>query len=117
HDQSSFSFRFAALDNILYPKHFYAYRLKGFDDHWGKNQTNRSATYTNIPAGSYTFEVKAGTREDVWNTPTKRIAIFIAHPWWNTPVAWLLYTGVFFLIICAVRRWYSLKKKLLVQKI
>ena len=117
HNESSFSFRFAALDNILYTKHFYAYRLKGFDDDWINSHLDRSATYTNIPAGNYTFEVKAGTSDDVWNIPTKSIIIVIEQPFWNKPLAWILYACFFLTIIYGMRRWYALKKKLFVEKI
>src|SRR5690606_41756654 len=34
YDQSSFSFRFLAMDNIFYPHYNYTYRLKGFNDSW-----------------------------------------------------------------------------------
>lgn len=117
HNESSFSFRFAALDNVLYPKHFYAYRLKGFDEDWIMSHVDRSATYTNIPAGNYTFEVKAGTRDDVWDIPTKSIAITIEKPFWNKPLAWMLYVGIFLLILYGIRRWYSLKKNLFLEKL
>ncbi|MBO3098726.1 hybrid sensor histidine kinase/response regulator transcription factor [Gelidibacter pelagius] len=117
YDQSSFSFRFAALDNILYPKHFYAYRLKGFDDDWIYSHLERSATYTNIPAGNYTFEVKAGSRDDVWDIPPKSVSISIEQPFWNKPIAWVLYVFLFALGIYGVRRWYALKKKLFLEKI
>lgn len=117
YNQSSFSFRFAAIDNILYPKYFYAYRLKGFDDDWIYNHQDRLATYTNIPAGNYTFEVKAGTRDDIWDIPVKSIYISIEQPFWNKPIAWFLYACLFVLGVFGVRRWYALKKKLFLEKI
>ncbi|MCL8007077.1 response regulator [Gelidibacter japonicus] len=117
YNQSSFSFRFAAIDNILYPKYFYAYRLKGFDDDWIYNHQDRLATYTNIPAGNYTFEVKAGTRDDIWDIPAKSIYISIEQPFWNKPIAWFLYACLFVLGVFGVRRWYALKKKLFLEKI
>lgn len=117
YNQSSFSFRFAALDNILYPKHFYAYRLNGFDNDWIYSHLERSATYTNIPAGDYIFEVKAGSSDGVWDIPAKSIHISIEQPFWNRPIAWLLYICIFLLLIYGARRWYDLKKKLFVEKI
>lgn len=117
YNQSSFSFRFAALDNILYPKHFYAYRLKGFDNDWIYSHLERSATYTNIPAGNYTFEVKAGTRDDIWDIPAKSINISIEQPFWNKPFAWTIYVCFLILGIYGIRRWYALKKKLFVEKV
>lgn len=117
YNQSSFSFRFVALDNILYPKHIYSYRLKGFDKDWINSHTERSATYTNIPAGTYTFEVKAGTKDNVWDIPAKSITIVIEQPFWNKPLAWLVYITFIALLIYVARRWYGLKKKLFVEKV
>jgi signal transduction histidine kinase/DNA-binding response OmpR family regulator/ligand-binding sensor domain-containing protein len=115
--QSSFSFRFSAIDNILNPKYYYAYRLKGFDKDWITNHPERLATYTNIPAGDYTFEVKAGTKTDNWNISTKQINISIKQPFSNKPIAYILYLCVILLITYATRRWYLLKKKLLLEKV
>jgi len=117
YNQSSFSFRFAALDNILYPKHYYAYRLKGFDENWIYSHLERIASYTNIPAGNYTFEVKAGTKEDVWDIPTESIAITIEQPFWNKPLAWVIYLCFLSMVIYGIRVWYALKKKLFLEKL
>jgi signal transduction histidine kinase/DNA-binding response OmpR family regulator/ligand-binding sensor domain-containing protein len=115
--QSSFSFRFSAIDNILNPKYYYAFRLKGFDKEWITNHSERLATYTNIPAGDYTFEVKASTQTNSWDIETKKINVHIAQPYWNKPVAYVLYLLVLLLIIYAIRHWYALKKKLLLEKV
>ena len=117
YDQSSFSFRFSAIDNILSSNYFYAYRLKGFNDEWIFAQTMRVATYTNIPPGSYTFEVKAGSKKGVWDIPAKSINIKIAQPWWNKPVAHLMYLLVLGLLLYAFKRWYAIRKKLFAEKI
>ena len=116
-DQSSFSFRFSAIDNILSSNYFYAYRLKGFNDEWIPTQTTRVATYTNIPPGSYTFQVRAGSKKGIWDIPAKSIVIEIAQPWWNNPLAHLLYLFVLGLLAYAVKRWYSIRKKLFAEKI
>ena len=116
-NQSSFSFRFSAIDNILNPKYYYAYRLKGFDKGWITNHSERLATYTNIPAGDYTFEVKASTEMNLWDISTKQINVSIEQPYWNKPTAYILYFSILLLIISAIRRWYFLKKKLFLEKI
>ena len=115
--QSSFSFRFSAIDNILNSRYYYAYRLKGFNENWITNHPERLATYTNIPAGDYTFEVKASTKTDSWDISTKQINISIKQPFSNKPIAYILYLCVILLITYAIRRWYLLKKKLLLEKV
>ena len=117
YNQSSFSFKFSAVDNVLNPKYYYAYRLKGFDEDWISSRSERLATYTNIPSGNYTFEVKAGTNKGVWDIPKKQIAITIEPPFWKKPLAYLIYFLCLGLIIVAIRRWYSLRKNLLLEKV
>ena len=117
YNQSSFSFRYAAVQNILNPKHYYAYRLKGFDKDWITSHQERIATYTNIPSGNYTFEVKAGTKNDIWDIPIKSINITIEQPFWNKPLAWILYVCFLSLTVYVIRHWYRLKKKLLLEKL
>ncbi|WP_081748251.1 ATP-binding protein [Aquimarina megaterium] len=117
HNQSHFSFRFYAIDNILNPSYYYAYRLKGFDENWIASQSERLATYTNIPSGNYTFEIKAGTKKGVWDLPEKKIAITIQQPPWNTPLAYIFYLLILILTAYGIRRWYSLRKKLFLEKV
>jgi signal transduction histidine kinase/DNA-binding response OmpR family regulator/ligand-binding sensor domain-containing protein len=116
-NQSSFSFRFSAIDNILNPKYYYAYRLKGFDKDWITNHSERLATYTNIPAGDYTFEVKASTKTNSWDISTKQITVSIEQPFWKKPIACVLYLCIFLLVAYAIRRWYLLKKELLLEEV
>ncbi|WP_103071820.1 ATP-binding protein [Aquimarina sediminis] len=117
HDQSYFSFRFYAIDNILNPSYYYAYRLKGFDENWITSQSERLATYTNIPPGDYTFEVKTGTKKGIWNLPQKSIAITIQQPLWNTPLAYVFYLLILVLTGYGIMRWYSLRKRLFLEKV
>jgi ligand-binding sensor domain-containing protein len=60
------SFEFAALDYATPGKNRYRYRLEGFDPDWSPPSTAARATYTNLPAGSYRFEVVAANGDDVW---------------------------------------------------
>jgi signal transduction histidine kinase/ligand-binding sensor domain-containing protein/AraC-like DNA-binding protein len=116
-NQSSFSFRFSAFDNVLNTNYHYAYRLIGFNDTWIPIKKEQLATYTNIPSGNYIFEVKAGSKPGIWDVPTKQITIEIAQPIWNTPLAYVFYTLILALIIFLIRKWYDLRKKIISDKI
>lgn len=116
-NQSSFSFRFSAIDNILNTKYYYAYRLKGFDKDWITNHPERVATYTNIPPGNYIFEVKASSKKNSWDIPAKHINISIAPPLWNTTLAYIGYLCILLLVGYGIRRWYLLRKKLFLEKV
>lgn len=111
-DQSSFSFQFSAVDNVLNSNYHYAYRLKGFDQEWIVSKKNRIASYTNIPFGNYTFEVKAGTKYGEWDIPSKSIALAISPPWWFSNFAIFGYCMLFVALIFWLFIWLRLKNRL-----
>lgn len=83
YNQNNFSFSFDAFDCINPNMVRYAYRLQGLDEKWQYLKTaNRMATYTNVPPGHYTFQVKAFTsQEDIRQV---EIGIHVTPPWWLT---------------------------------
>lgn len=117
YNQSSFSFQFSALGNILNNNYTYAYRLKGFNDDWKITENKRMATYTNIPAGDYTFEVKAATEKGNWDIPLKALNIKVNPPFWKHSLMYILYFIMFCAIIYSLYKWYKLRKKMLFQKV
>ncbi|MCB9296289.1 MAG: hypothetical protein H6559_24690 [Lewinellaceae bacterium] len=76
-----FSFEFAALDFTEPSKNQYAYRLEGFSDEWQYIGTQRSATFTNIDPGEYTFRVKGTNHDGTWNEEGASLKITILPPW------------------------------------
>lgn len=55
----SFSLEFSSLNHDQPDMALYSYRLLGFDDQWVEVPASRRfASYTNIPPGKYTFQVK-----------------------------------------------------------
>jgi hypothetical protein len=47
-------------------KNQYAFKLEGFDEDWTFTD-QRSATYTNLSPGSYSFRVKVANSDGIWN--------------------------------------------------
>lgn len=90
HDRNMFTLTFAALDFTDNRNIRYAYRLEGFDREWICTE-QRSATYTNLPPGRYRFCVRSTNREGMWVTNQRSINIHIRSPYWDTPLAWILY--------------------------
>ncbi|SFT08194.1 hypothetical protein SAMN04487906_2837 [Zhouia amylolytica] len=115
-NQSSFSFRFSAIYDVLKPSYVYAYRLKGFNDKWITAKDQRIATYTNIPSGNYTFEVKAGNNEESWNIPQRSLDIRIKPFWWQTNVAYALYLLLILSAITGVFLWYKMRNRLIKEE-
>lgn len=90
--KSMIAFSFAALNYRDPDKNQYAYKLDGFDDQWREVGNQRSALYTNLPAGDYRFNVKASNNDGVWNEQGRSIALTILPPPWKTWWAYGLYT-------------------------
>ncbi len=98
HKQSVFTIEYAAINFTRPKKNQYAYILEGFDDTWNYVGQTRSATYTNLSPGDYTFKVKAANNDEVWNEIPKTLRITILSPWWATNLALVSYI-VFILLI------------------
>jgi diguanylate cyclase (GGDEF)-like protein len=90
--KSMISFSFAALNFRDPEKNLYAYKLEGFDNDWRYLTTQRTALYTNLPAGTYRFHVKASNNDGIWNEQGQSIALVILPPPWKTWWAYSLYT-------------------------
>jgi len=59
-NSQEFSARFSALDFAHAEKTNYQYRLKGLDDFWRTTSAlERRASYTSLPPGNFTLEIKA----------------------------------------------------------
>jgi len=63
-----FEFDYAGLSFVAPQKVRYRYMLEGFDHGWTEAGVRRTAYYTNIPAGHYTFRVQAANNDGLWNT-------------------------------------------------
>ena len=104
-EDAVFSFEFSALHYAAPTLNKYSYRLVGFDQQWiPTGYKNRRATYTNLPSGKYTFEVKASNKDKVWSPQPISIAIIIQSPWWLSTSAKFFWLVVFFIMILVIFR-------------
>jgi two-component system sensor histidine kinase ChiS len=81
---SMVTFEFAALNFIVPQKNRYAYMLEGFDRNWNEAGTQRRATYTNLPAGTFTLRVRGSNNDGVWNDEGVSLKIRVTPPFWRT---------------------------------
>ncbi|MFL5608780.1 MAG: methyl-accepting chemotaxis protein, partial [Gemmatimonadaceae bacterium] len=100
--QSVMTFEFAALDYTAAEQNEYAYKLEGFDSQWQHVGAQRTASYTNLAPGSYTFRVKASNNDGVWNEEGASIRLQITPPFWKTWWFRLLFVAG---LVAAVRAW------------
>src|SRR5208282_3772526 len=62
----------------------YRYRLDGFDRDWSEPVTARTAVYTNLSPGSYTFRVTACNSEGLWNDESAILEFSVTPAWFQT---------------------------------
>ncbi len=82
--QSIVTFHFAALDYGSPERKEYAYILEGFDHGWNYVESRNTASYTNIPAGTYVFKIKYKDNTGNWSPESKGLTITIIPPFWLT---------------------------------
>jgi signal transduction histidine kinase/CheY-like chemotaxis protein/streptogramin lyase len=75
---------------------FFKYRLEGFENEWVEAGTRRTAYYTNLPHGDFTFKVIACNNDGVWNTEGASFNIKILSPFWQNH--WIRFLGLLFFI-------------------
>lgn len=78
HNENTINISFAALSYVSPEKNLYAYKLEGVDKDWIYTHEHR-ANYTNLPAGTYTFLVKATNNDGVWSKNEAKLQI-VVHP-------------------------------------
>ncbi len=105
YNENIFSIEFAALSYINTQKNKYAYRLEGFNNKWlYTDGSSRKVTYTNLDPGNYTFYVKASNNDGVWNEKGISVSIVVLPPFWQTPLAYVLYVVAAMAILYFARR-------------
>lgn len=103
------SLEFSSTQNIKY-----AYKLDGFDTDWIYTGSNmRFATYSNLLAGEYTFNVKASNKNGEWNSNLLQLSVKVSPPYWKT--LWFRASILFILLAAVILfnriRLISLKKQ------
>lgn len=110
YDQNIFTLQFALLSYIKSKKNRYAYKLEGANNQWIETAIP-SATYTNLPPGSYTLLIKGKNNDGVWSK-TASMEIEILPPFWKTWWAFAFYLILLGLIIFFITRFFYLRQLL-----
>jgi signal transduction histidine kinase/ligand-binding sensor domain-containing protein len=83
---SRLAFNYAALSFTAPQKVLYRYRLEGFDKNWVDAGNARTAFYTNLGPGAYTFRVIARNGDGIWNDAGANLALNLRphfyQTWW-----------------------------------
>ncbi|MBS0374460.1 MAG: response regulator [Proteobacteria bacterium] len=101
--QQQWEFEYTGL-SLLAPQHTrFRYRLEGFDRDWIDAGTRRSAYYTRLPPGSYTFRVIASNNDGVWSPAGASLRFTVKPYFYQTPWFVLLCIAA---VVVAIAAWY-----------
>ncbi len=99
-----FQIEYAGLSFVAPQKVRYRYMLEGFDHTWTDAGSRRTAYYTNIPPGHYTFRVQAANNDGLWNTQGTALAFQLQPHFYQTIWFYILMAlGLVGLILLALR--------------
>jgi PAS domain S-box-containing protein len=76
--------RYTGLSLTAPEKALFRYRLEGYDHQWIEAGTRRTAYYTNLAPGLYTFRVQASNDDGVWNETGAMLFIHLKPRFYQT---------------------------------
>lgn len=109
-----FNIKYSALSYIAPEKIQFKYKLEPFEEEWVFVENKRTALYTNIPPGAYTFRVLSTNSDGIWSKKETFVQISVLPSWWQT---WLFKIITFLFILASIYYLYRLKiKRIELQK-
>lgn len=108
HDQNNLSIEFAALNFSSPEVTRYEFMMEGLNESKTYLSSNRKAYFTGLPAGNYTFIVRAKSNVDSWTGNERRLFIKVLPPFWKSQIAYLIYFFLGAAVIYACFRYYHL---------
>lgn len=105
-NEATLSINFLGLDYANASSLNYAYYLEGWDKDWNYVKGTRTANFSRLMEGSYTFKVKVSHGDGEWSNAEELLHIIILPPWYRTWWAYAFYV----LLIAAVVYIYVLYK-------
>ncbi|MBQ9363623.1 MAG: response regulator [Bacteroidaceae bacterium] len=97
-DNGSFNIQFSAMELGDPARIHYDYILEKHEEQWHTDALTPVASYSSLPAGNYTFRVKAYVEDNPTQSTEAQINIVVTPAWYATPWAFLIYT----LLACAL---------------
>lgn len=111
-DKAILSFDFTALQYSNADNLSYAYYLKGWDKDWGAGGSVRTANYSHLREGKYTFYVRVMNADGVWNREVQLLAVTVLPPWYRTWWAYVFYAVFVIGIVYGVVYYYRRQERL-----
>lgn len=107
----AFYYRGICLTNpnkVLYQK-----KLEGLDKDWSEASSEDYIKYTNLSPGKYTFKVRSGNNEGIWNNTITKFSFQIKSPfyltWWFLLIGFICAFALIYIVFMV--RIINIKKK------
>ena len=85
-DRNNFEVEYTALSFINSNNSRFKYKLVGLESDWVDAGTRRTAYYSYVPPGTYTFQVIASNSDGIWNDSGTALTVTVIPPyykrWW-----------------------------------
>ncbi len=81
--QNHLGFDFIGINHPNPEQVRYQWRLLGIEPKWSPASDKTSATYSNLPPGSYRFQLKAVNEDGIWSQVQSTPIVEISHPFWQ----------------------------------
>lgn len=116
-DQTAFTINFTTCDFVSEGDNTFRYMLDGLDRQWTVPPADvRSVSYSNLPAGTYTFRLCAANSDGVWSREEARLVIEVLPPWYRTWWAMALFVLLALVAAFAAVRYLWRRKSLEKQR-
>ncbi len=111
YDNNNITFKYSGICLTNPSKVKYSHFLDGFENNWSPPTKDRFSTFSNLPPGTYTFNVISSNNEGVWNKTPVSFTFTIDRPFWRTWAFTISTTSFFILALILSIRFRILRIK------
>ena len=94
--QTSFAIQYTAFSFANPERIQFKYKLEGLEQNWIDAGSRRTAYYSHVPPGDYSFKVIAANSDGIWNMQGTHVLVSVLPPFYRT---WWFLSAIF--ILCA----------------
>ena len=106
HDQNNLTFYFTVPEYDKYINAEYQYKLEGLNEEWSDWTFNPQVVFENLPAGDYTFSVRAKVANSITDN-TASFSFEISKPWYSNSWAKLFYFILIIVLAYYIHKFYT----------
>ncbi len=115
--ENEFSINITPLNFVAPKRNKIRYKLVPYQKNWiVSSYPDFRATYSNLPAGNYTFNIQASNKDTIWSSKNSKLEIHIEQYWYKTNFAVFIYFICFLGLIYLYHN-YTISKQKIKEKL